>query len=92
VFNKELSEDRQNFELLTDEKDALEKQYTKRIAFLRAKHSEKIEQVSLYHERKLESERQRTTDLKKKLDVRFQLYFSSFLSHTYIFFYCFGLF
>ena len=48
VFNKELSEDRRNYDALSEEKIELEKQYTRRMTTLALKHEYDFIKIQIY--------------------------------------------
>ncbi len=69
MFNKELSEDRQNYDMLMDDKEAMERAHTKKMTQTAIRHDERVKTLELQQEQKIESEQARYTDLQRKFNI-----------------------
>ena len=69
VFNKELADDKSNYEKLMQEKIEMEKQFAMKMSELSIRHDDKIQQLEHFQEQKTESEHLRYNELQRKLDL-----------------------
>lgn len=66
-YNNELKADRQKFEMLQDEKDALNARFRRKIEEIRTRQSKELRELELYHSHKVDAESERYRELQNLL-------------------------